>query len=177
MRRPASYGLALAVLAMTLPVAKSHDGPVTTSPPADRDAWIELGSRVHGGFGSLIALGIRIGDDAMRQLQAKPRELDVTYYSGAEAPCPCAVDGILIAVSSSPGQNSLRVAPAQAEAGQFGRVEIRHKPSGRVLEYVVPMAAWPALRDANRLPVVARWNAVMELPDDTLFSRRELPKP
>ncbi len=176
MRRAIRYLLTFVLAAMPVAATQAHDGPVATSPPADRDAWIELGTRVHGGFGTLIALGIRIGDDAMRELKAKPRELDVTYYSGAEAPCPCAVDGIIVAASSSPGQNSLRVSPDKAEAGQFGRALIRHKPTGRTLEYVVPISAWPTLRDANKLPIVARWNAVMEQPDDRLFARRELPK-
>lgn len=49
------------------------------------DQWVELGRRVHGGFGSYIALGIRIGLDAMQRLNATPRTLDVTYYSGAIA--------------------------------------------------------------------------------------------
>lgn len=42
------------------------------------DQWVELGRRVHGGFGSYIALGIRIGLDAMQRLNVTPRTLDVT---------------------------------------------------------------------------------------------------
>lgn len=49
--------------------------------------WVELGARVHDGFGSYIALGIRIGLDAIQHLSAQPRDLDVTYYNGSTAPC------------------------------------------------------------------------------------------
>ena len=71
--------------------------------------WIAVGERVHGGYGSLIALGVRIGLDARERLSAQPRDLDVTYFDGEKTPCACVVDGILIATSASPGQGSLRV--------------------------------------------------------------------
>src|SRR5579884_1975644 len=57
------------------------------------EQWIALGTRVHGGFGSFIPLGIRIGLDAMQQLKAKPRELEVLYYDSDESPCACFADG------------------------------------------------------------------------------------
>ncbi|QYO62444.1 hypothetical protein [Leptolyngbya sp. 7M] len=38
-----------------------------TRPTETPDQWVELGRRVHGGFGSYIALGIRIGLDAMQR--------------------------------------------------------------------------------------------------------------
>lgn len=40
---------------LSLNAAKVHDEPLDKLAPAERDAWIEMGSRVHGGFGSLIA--------------------------------------------------------------------------------------------------------------------------
>ena len=75
------------------------------------DEWVALGRRVHGGFGSYVVIGIRIGLDAQKRLDAKPRELDVTYQDGANTPCACAVDGIMLATTATPGQNSLRVLP------------------------------------------------------------------
>src|SRR5262245_19549211 len=48
------------------------------------EEWITLGARVHGGFGAFIPLGIRIGLDALDRLNAKPREIVVTYYDGAQ---------------------------------------------------------------------------------------------
>ena len=44
------------------------------------DEWIALGAKVHGGFGAFIPLGIKIGLDAVKRLNAKPRELAVLYY-------------------------------------------------------------------------------------------------
>lgn len=41
------------------------------------EEWIRLGGRVHGGFGSYIALGIRIGLDAMKRLDTQQRVLKV----------------------------------------------------------------------------------------------------
>ena len=49
--------------------------------------WIALGARVHGGFGSFIPFGIKIGLDAVGRLNAKPRELSVLYYDSAEVCC------------------------------------------------------------------------------------------
>ena len=44
------------------------------------EEWIALGARVHGAFGAFIPLGIKIGLDATKRLNAKPRELTVLYY-------------------------------------------------------------------------------------------------
>lgn len=106
------------------------------------DEWVELGARVHGGFGSYIALGIRIGLDAMHKLKAQPRDLDVTYYNGLTAPCPCVVDGIMIATVSTPGQNSLRVESTASPPNTFGMVEIRHKRTGETRRYIIPISAF-----------------------------------
>ena len=46
------------------------------------EEWVKLGARVHGGFGAFIPVGIRIGEDAMKRLNAQPRGLSVVYYSG-----------------------------------------------------------------------------------------------
>ena len=61
------------------------------------DEWVTLGTRVHGGFGAFIPLGIKIGLDAVSLLNAKPRELSVLYYDSDASPCACFADGIAIA--------------------------------------------------------------------------------
>src|SRR5260370_5609259 len=71
--------------------------------------WIELGARVHGGFGAFIPLGIRIGLDALKRLDAKPREVTVVYYDSERAPCACVADGIAIATIASVGQRTLEI--------------------------------------------------------------------
>ena len=154
--------------------ALAHDGPIVETPPDERNLWISLGARIHGGFGSLIAVGVRIGDDARQKLQALPRDLDVTYYSGKAAPCPCVVDGIMISTYASPGQRSLRVATEPAAENEFGRVVILHKPSNRSLEYTIPQTAAPKLLAANAGTSVERWNAIMNLREEEVFIRREI---
>src|SRR5438094_5576779 len=60
--------------------------PAQAETPAQ---WIELGARVHGGFGAFIPIGIRLGLDAKERIKAEPRGFAVTYYTGEKAPCPC----------------------------------------------------------------------------------------
>jgi FmdE, Molybdenum formylmethanofuran dehydrogenase operon len=77
---------------------------ITTLRAETPEEWVKLGARVHGGFGAFIPVGIRIGEDAMKCLNAQPRELSVVYYSGEGVPCPCSVDGVMLAVSATPGK-------------------------------------------------------------------------
>jgi formylmethanofuran dehydrogenase subunit E len=135
------------------------------------EQWIELGRRVHGGFGSYIALGIRIGLDAVQQLKATPRDLDVTYYNGKMVPCPCVVDGIMIATVASPGQNSLRVASTLSPDGTFGVAEIRHRKTGKALRYTIPAKAKTQLDQWNQNTTGRqRFDAVMQASQSILFS-------
>jgi hypothetical protein len=61
-------GIRIAVLSLLLIGA----GAARAETP---EQWVELLTRVHGGFGSFLPAGIRIGEDALRRLNAKPREL------------------------------------------------------------------------------------------------------
>jgi hypothetical protein len=46
-------------------------GPAVTIARAETpEEWISLGTRVHGGFGAFIPVGIRIGIDALQRLNA-----------------------------------------------------------------------------------------------------------
>ena len=78
------------------------------------DDWIALGARVHSGFGVLVAVGVKIGLDAVKRLNAGPGDLKVTYYDGDKSPCACAADGIAIATYSSVGQRNFIISPKQA---------------------------------------------------------------
>ncbi|MBW4550388.1 MAG: formylmethanofuran dehydrogenase subunit E family protein [Aphanocapsa sp. GSE-SYN-MK-11-07L] len=140
----------------------------TTETP---DQWVDLGQRVHGGFGSYLALGIRIGLDAMHRLNATARTLDVTYYNGAIAPCPCVVDGIMIATTSTPGQNLLRVASTPSPEGTFGVAEIHDRTTGKILRYTIPDRAKLQLDTWNQVTSGRqRYDAVMRASEETLFS-------
>jgi len=134
------------------------------------EEWVKLLTRVHGGFGSFLPVGIRIGEDAMGRLNANPRELSVLFYQGEGTPCPCAADGVMLAVSASPGQGTLRVAPEKSPPGTFAVVVIRPRKGGEGLKYVVPMSLMPKLGEINKTiqDPMGRYNAVMALPE--LFS-------
>ena len=134
------------------------------------EEWVKLLTRVHGGFGSFLPVGIRIGENAIGRLNAQPRELSVLFYQGEGTPCPCAADGVMLAVSASPGQGTLRVAPEKSPPGTFAVVVIRPRKGGEGLKYVVPMSLMPKLGEINKTiqDPMGRYNAVMALPE--LFS-------
>ena len=129
--------------------------------------WVALLARVHGGFGSFLPVGIRIGEDAMKRLDAKPRELAVTFYQGEDTPCPCAADGVGLAVYASAGQGTLKVATEKAPPGAFAVVVIRPRKGGDGVKYTVPMAMMPKLGQMNATmqEPIKRYEAVMAIPD------------
>ncbi|SRR5581483_10369812 len=139
----------------------------TASSAETPDQWITLLTRVHGGFGSFLPVGIRIGEDAMKRLHAKPRELDVTFYQGTGTPCPCSLDGVMLAVGASPGQGTARVAQEPSPPGTFAVVIIRPRKGGDGFKYTVPMARMATLGDINRTirEPLARYDAVMAIVD------------
>ncbi len=133
---------------------------------------IDLGTRVQGGFGTYIALGIRIGTDALAALGAQPREVDVTLHSGPKAPCPCLIDGVMIVTAASPGQGTLRVAAEPAAENEIGVVVVKHRRDGRSVRYVVPASAGPKLFAWNKeRDPRGRLDAVMQEPAGSLFVR------
>ena len=126
------------------------------------DEWVALGARVHGGFGSFIPLGIKIGLDAAERLKTQPRELAVVYYDSETAPCACFADGIAIATYASVGQRSLAVAQEKAPAGTAGVAVIRPRKGGAGFKYTIPMAALAKLGPMNQsLDPRGRYDAVM----------------
>jgi FmdE protein associated with molybdenum formylmethanofuran dehydrogenase len=118
---------------------------------------------VHGGFGSFIPLGIRIGLDALDRLKLKPREVAVVYFDGAQAPCACFADGIAIATQASVGQRSLTIASDKAPQGIAAVAMIRPKQGGPGFKYIIPMAALGKLAPMNAtLDPRGRYDAVMQ---------------
>ena len=112
--------------------------------------WVKILSRLHGGFGSFLPVGIRIGEDAMKRLDAKPRELTVLFYQGEGTPCPCSADGVMLAVYASPGQGTLQIAQEKSPPGTFAVVVIKPRKGGAGLKYIVPMSLMPKLVEINR---------------------------
>lgn len=164
MRYQALYRAVLAVALLGAGLAGAQSTP---------EEWVQLGTRVHGGFGTFIVLGIRIGQDAMKELGAQPRELDVTYYDGVATPCPCVADGVMIATYASPGQGTLRVAAEKAPPDLMGAVVIRNRKTGRALRYTVADALRPKLAEWNKSnDPLGRYRVVMAEPE--AFKREAL---
>jgi hypothetical protein len=134
------------------------------------EEWVNLLTRVHGGFGSFLPVGIRIGDDAMKRLNAQPRSLTVEFQQGDKVPCPCPLDGVMLAVGASPGQGTARVAAEKSPPGIFAVVVIRPRNGGDGLKYTVPMSHMAKLGEINRTiqDPLSRYNAVMAL--ENLFT-------
>jgi formylmethanofuran dehydrogenase subunit E len=147
----------LLALALTLPVTASAETP---------EEWIALGSRVHGGFGSFIPLGIKIGLDAVQRLNAKPRTLAILYYDSDSSPCACFADGIAIATFASVGQRTLTIASEKAPAGDAAVIVIRPRQSGPGFKYTIPGSALAKLGAMNKtLDERGRYDAVMSTDD------------
>jgi len=117
--------------------------------------WIALGTRIHGGFGPFIPMGIRIGLDAKDKLKADPRGLSVLYYTGAKSPCPCIADGIMLATQASPGQGTLQIALEKAPAGLLAVAIIRNRKTGEGFKYTIS-DEW--------LPKVGEWIRTLDPP-------------
>jgi len=152
----------LAVLGTTLVLASSPQARAETP-----DEWIALLTRVHGGFGSFLPVGIRIGEDAMKRLDAKPRELAVVFYQGDGTPCPCAADGVSLAVHASAGQGTLQIAVEKSPPGTFAVVVIRPRTGGGGFKYTVPMSMMQKLGQINATiqEPRGRYDAVMSIAD------------
>lgn len=103
----------------------------------------------------------------MARLKAKPRELTVVFYQGEGTPCPCAADGVMLAVYASPGQGTLHIAQEKSPPGTFAVAVIRPRKGGDGLRYTVPLSLMTKLVEINRTiqDSLGRYNAVMELPD------------
>ena len=133
--------------------------------------WIALGETVHGGFGSHIALGIRIGEDALKRLGAQRREVDVWVTEGKDAPCACVTDGVMVATSASPGQRTLTLAPKSTDASFMAMIEVRNRKTGTAATYKVPASAIASLAMMNpQKSPRERYELVMATPVAQLYS-------
>ena len=129
------------------------------------EQWIELGARVHGGFGAFIPAGIRIGLDALERLKAERRGVTVTFYSGEKAPCPCIADGVMLATQASPGQGTLQVTAEKAPSGLLAVVVIRDRKTGAGVRYTVADEWMAKIVDWNKnLDPAGRYQAAMSAP-------------
>jgi formylmethanofuran dehydrogenase subunit E len=133
--------------------------------------WITLGDAVHGGFGSHIALGIRIGEDALKRLGISRHEVNVVVTEGRDAPCACIADGVMIATSASPGQRTLSVLPKSADASFLAVVEVTSRKTGDTVRYRIPASAILPLAMMNpQKTAQERYDLVMTAPAEQLYA-------
>jgi formylmethanofuran dehydrogenase subunit E len=159
-------------LALTLAVAASLLlGPAARAETPEE--WVALGTRIHGFFGGFIPAGIRIGLDAVERLHAQPRELSILYYQGEKAPCPCVVDGVMLATHASPGQGTVQVVAEKAPAGFMAVIVIRHRKTGEALRYAVADEWLPRMLAWNKEAPLARYDAAMKA--EGLFTVEPVP--
>lgn len=144
-------------------------------PGETTEDWVMLGTKLHGGFGSYIALGVHIGLDAREQLRAEPRTLDVTVLNGPNAPCACIADGLQLSTGATPGRGALTVLPGTTGADVFAEVTVTVRASGRRLRYTVPAEARELLDQWNKIPAAERLAALRTVPATELYDRAELP--
>lgn len=153
--------LSAALLGLSLCVSSTPSNAQETP-----DEWLALGKRVHGGFGTFIPTGIRIGLDAMKRLEANPRDVTVTYFDSDKAPCACVLDGIMIATTASPGQRSLSISAEKAPEGFMAMAVVRHRKTGKAFRYKVQEKWLLQLAQWNRtLDERGRYDAVMKADD------------
>lgn len=76
------------------------------------------------------------------------------FYQGEGAPCPCSIDGVMLAIDKSP-------------PGTFAVVMIGPRKGGDGLKYTVPISQLPKLGLINSTiqDPPARFHAVMTRPD------------
>lgn len=139
--------------------------------------WVTLGEALHGGFGSHIAAGIRVGEDALRMLKSQRRDVDVVVTEGGNAPCACIADGVALATSASPGQRSLTVLPKSQDTSFLAVIEIRNRRNGETAVYRIPDSAMEPLAKMNPgTPAEDRFHRVMAMPAPQLYSMTLQPR-
>jgi formylmethanofuran dehydrogenase subunit E len=126
-----------------------------------REQWIELGARIHGGFGAFIPVGIRIGLDARERLKTDSRGLTVVYYSGEKPPCPCVADGVMLATGASPGQGTLQIDSQKAPPGSMAVIIIRDRKTGKGLKYTIADEWLPKILGWNKSDPAGRFDSAM----------------
>jgi hypothetical protein len=135
------------------------------------EQWTEWGDRVHGGFGSLIAYGVVIGNDSLVRLNAQRRDVIVEYTDGPITPCACVLDGIAIAVSASLGQRTMKLNEYRTEDGLLARIKITNKKTNQFVVYELPMSVMPLMATINKdYEPSKRLEAVQRLNQSVLYS-------
>jgi formylmethanofuran dehydrogenase subunit E len=137
--------------------------------------WVALATRLHGGLGSYVALGIRIGLDALADLNVARGEIDVTLTDGPETRCPCIADGLLMSTGATPGRATLHVDIGKAPPGVVGIVTVRHVKTNRTIRYTVLPSTRTQLDEWNQLEPAAKLDVILRAPAAELYQKQIIP--
>lgn len=158
---------------LMMSIAISASAFIEQTPPPRENEWVALGTTVHGGFGSYVALGVDIGLTALTRLHAERGQLDVTVIDGPDTPCPCIADGVMLSTGSTPGRGTLRVDAHTGPPGTFATIDIRIRDGAKGLRVTVPAAARKRLDDINREPPERRLGLVRGATPGQLYTIEE----
>jgi hypothetical protein len=90
-----------------------------------------MGGERSRAFGAFIPLGVKIGFDTVKRVDAEPRELAVLFYDSDAAPRACFADGIAIATYASVGHRTPKIAEEKAPLGMAAIIVIRPRAADR----------------------------------------------
>ena len=110
----------------------------------------------------------RFPQHARERLKAEPRTLSILYYQGEKAPCPCVVDGVMLATQASPGQGTVQVATEKAPPGLMAIIVIRDRRTGEGLRYNIYDEWLPKMLAWNKDDPLKRYDEAMTA--DGLFT-------
>ena len=109
---------------------------------------------MHGGFGTFIPIGIRIGLDAKERIKAEPLGLVVTYYTGDKGALSLHRRwGDAGNQREVPVQGTLLISPEKAPPGMLAIIVVRNRKTGEGLRYTIA---------DDWLPKVIEWNKTLD---------------
>jgi len=91
---------------------------------------LEAAVRFHGHLGPWLALGLKAGLRARRELGASPFELTAYVFCPARTPYSCFIDGVQVGSGCTLGKGNVRHVRASACRVEFVRDGGRSSPSG-----------------------------------------------
>lgn len=139
------------------------------SPTPAGDARLEAVARIHGAPGPFAVAGYRIGERALRELGADAGgfSLEVVHESPDQVQWSCIADGVQAATGVSVGKLTLRHRTVEAGAT---RTLVTHRKTGATIAFRLTPAFLAQHLDLPPEQARAAGAAVIELPDDAIFT-------
>lgn len=151
-------------------------GPSDKGPSPEAAECLAKVKAIHGGTGPWAVAGYRIGQRALKELKLPPQSfaLMIVHKSPAQVQYTCMADGLQAATGASLGKLNLKLAEAASEALE---TEITDRNSGRTLAFSLRPELVRTIKDLSFEKLEAAGARVAELPDDAIFTMREVRPP